>query len=240
MTSKSLSDTILGHLQGVRQERALREAEPELGHRAQQIREYQAERLRSTHADLLGQEQTRPAALFFLDQLYGTQDFVERDAQFARIVPAIVRLFSAEVGTTVAHLAELHALSERLDSAMARALPDSSLASREAYETAWRVVGLREQRERQLDLVEIIGRALQHYTQHPSLGRALTLMRFPARAAGLHALQQFLETGFDTFARLPSPAAFMQTIVTRERSEMHRLFGDDADGPWAAAAQLAT
>jgi hypothetical protein len=224
----SLSDSILGHLHTVRQERALREAEPELGQRAQLIRHYQAERLRRTHADLLGQAPTRPAALFFLEQLYGTQDFVERDAQFARIVPAIVRLFSAEVGNTVAHLAELHALSERLDTAMARALPDSGVVSAPAYDMAWRRVGQREQRVRQLDLVHIIGQALQHYTRHPKLGRALKLMRFPARAAGLHALQQFLETGFDTFARLPSPEVFMQTIVMRERREMHRLFGDSS------------
>ena len=46
-----------------------------------------------------------------LDELYGPQDFSDRDAQFARVVPALVRLFPQELVETVAVLARLHALS---------------------------------------------------------------------------------------------------------------------------------
>lgn len=222
----SVADTILANLQAVNTERATRAADPQLGRSARKVRHYQSERMRLTHADLLSDARTRPAAVFFLEQLYGTQDFVERDAQFERIVPTIVRLFSGEVARTVAHLAELHALSERLDTAVARQLPlvSDQTPFPEIYRQAWQRVGEPHARERQVELVETVGRALLHYTQHPSLGKALKFMRLPARAAGLSALQSFLETGFDTFARLPDAAGFVRTIVARERLEMARLF----------------
>jgi subtilisin family serine protease len=50
-------------------------------------------------------------------------------------------------------------------------------------------------------LVGLVGQALVRYTTHPTLGRMLKMMRLPARAAGLSALQTFLETGFSTFGR---------------------------------------
>ena len=80
------------------------------------------------------------AARFFLDDLYGPQDFAERDAQFARIVPALVRLFPDEVVATVDSLAALHALSESLDSRMGRLLP-SAFVDAEAYRRAWQATG---------------------------------------------------------------------------------------------------
>jgi hypothetical protein len=214
---------ILANLQAVEHERTLRAAEPELGRRARAVRIWQAERLRSTHADLLQAEDTRAAAGFFLEQLYGAEDFVERDAQFARIVPAIVRLFSAEVCGTVARLAELHALSERLDTDMARALENERLDA-DLYRVAWRAVGQPQAREQQTRLAHDIGLSLVRYTRHPKLGMALRLMRMPARASGLQALQRFLETGFETFGRLPDPQGFVLTICQREREHVAALF----------------
>jgi len=46
-----------------------------------------------------------PAAHFFLEELYGPRDFADRDTQFARVVPALVRLFPREIVATVAILA---------------------------------------------------------------------------------------------------------------------------------------
>ena len=187
------------------------------------LREWQAARLRRTHADLLNTAATREAAQFFLDQLYGSQDFLDRDVQFARIVPVIARLFSADVRRTVMHLAELHALSETLDTAMALTLAHTAVNS-VCYRQTWLAVGRRNDRERQIELVGLIGKSLMRYTRHPSLGRALRLMRLPAKAAGLNALQRFLETGFATFGALPDPQAFVDALCTAERLEAQQLF----------------
>ena len=115
-----LAASILGHLQQVDAERSHRAADQALAQQVSAVKAYQRERFSRTHADLLAHPRYAAAARFFLDDLYGPQDFAERDAQFARIVPALVRLFPHEVVATVESLAELHALSESLDSAMAR------------------------------------------------------------------------------------------------------------------------
>jgi hypothetical protein len=58
----------------------------------------------------------------------------------------------------------------------------------------------------------------------------LKMMRAPASAAGLGALQRFLECGFDTFramARRPDGAEkFLETIQTRESALIALLFDD--------------
>ena len=220
--------TIIGHLESVTRERLRRAADPSLSHRARAVREYQAARFRQTYADLLAAYETRAAANFFLNELYGVQDFFDRDAQFQRVVPGLVRLFSAEVVTTVEQVAELHALSERLDTRMAQELSATEALDNLTYGQAWRRLGEPHLRERQVVLVGQVGQSLLRYTRHPALGRALRLMRLPARAAGLDALQSFLERGFATFGNLAEPQQFLSTIQSREREYARRLFAADA------------
>jgi hypothetical protein len=224
LTSDERVQLILGHLAQVSRERQARGADSSLALRAQAIRRFQTERFRQTYVDLLTNPTTRPAAEFFLDELYGTQDFLARDAQFQRIVPSIVKLFSADVAETVALLAELHSLSETLDTRMARELHPGKAVDAETYGVAWRAVGELDLRSRQIDCVGLIGQRLIRYTTHPALGRALRLMRLPARAAKLHDLQAFLERGFDTFGALPDPQGFLATVQGRERRTAATLF----------------
>ena len=66
------------------------------------LKAYQQQRFSRTYADLLASSRYAAASRFFLDELYGPQDFSDRDAQFARVVPALVRLFPQELVETVA------------------------------------------------------------------------------------------------------------------------------------------
>jgi hypothetical protein len=164
-----------------------------------------------------------------LNDLYGPHDFAERDGQFARIVPALVRLFPADIVRTVAALAELHALSEQLDGEMARTIDGERLDER-TYRQAWQLVGRPADRARQIQLMLDVGMALDRFTQKPLLRHSLRLMRGPAAAAGLGALQRFLENGFDTFREMRGAAGFLDTIAQRERRLAAELFGHgDAD-----------
>ncbi len=226
VTAEERSKRILSFLHAVAQERQQRRANPALAARAQEIREYQAERFRHTYRDLLSSPATQAAARFFLDELYGSQDFLQRDAQFERIVPTIARLFSADVAETVSLLAELHALSESLDSRMAQCVPEGVSLNTITYGQAWRQVGEPRLRERQIACVGLIGQRLVRYTTHPALGHALRLMRLPARAAGLKDLQAFLERGFETFGGLSNPQAFIDVIQERERRLAQKLYSE--------------
>ena len=55
-----------------------------------------------------------------------------------------------------------------------------------------------------------VGVALDSYTRNPLLRHTLRLMRTPAQAAGLSALQTFLERGFDTFRAMKGADTFLQ------------------------------
>lgn len=221
---------ILEQLRSVTAERQLQAADPALGRLVQAVKAYQHRRFERSYGDLLQDPSSRDAALFFLTDLYGAQDFSARDAQFARIVSPLDRLFPGEIVRTVRDLAELHALSESLDRRLAQALrgplPDAG-----SYLAAWCAVGDPALRERQIQLMLGVGKALVGYTRNRWLRHSLRLMRTPARAAGLGSLHDFLERGFDTFAGLQRPQLFLDTLAERERALAALLFSRPALPP---------
>ena len=213
-------------LQQVESERLLRLSVPGLLNRVQAVKGFQHARFEQNYADLQGEPRYAKATAFFLEDIYSSADFSERDAQFARIVPALVRLFPRDIVATVAQLAELHALSERLDTAMAGEFHDTQVTA-PTYAAAWRAVGEPQSRQRQVELMLAVGSALDRYTRKPFWRQSLKLMRGPAQAAGLGALQQMLEKGFDTFRGLEGAQEFLNTISLRETNLSRRLFAGE-------------
>lgn len=217
------TDQILGWLAAVDGERQSRNADPELLRSVMSVKRYQQNRFRMTYADLLASSRYGRSAEFFLNDLYGPNDFADRDRQFARITPKLVRLMPPDVVATVADLTCLHAISEQLDTAMGRAVAGLALTPA-AYVAAWNVVGQRTQRTRQVELVISIGHALDRFTRHAWITTTLKLMRGPAHAAGMAALQTFLEAGMSSFQAMHGAAEFLATVERRETQLMDALF----------------
>jgi hypothetical protein len=204
---------------------------PDIGTSVTLLKRFQARRFAGTYADLLASASYGAAVGFFLQELYGDRDYRERDAQFSRIAGALDKLFPRDVAHTAARLAQLHALTEALDHAMARAVVLVDMDDVSGYAQAWKAVGRRDDREQQLENLVAIGAEMARLTRLPGLRMMLRMMRGPASAAGLSSLQRFLETGFDTFAgvaKVPGNAErFVETIREREQHLMALLF--DAD-----------
>jgi hypothetical protein len=222
------ADAILAALTAVQRERERRQADALLGKRVTAVKQRQQQRLAATYADLLANPRYRQAATFFLEELYGPKDFVRRDTQFARVVPGLVRLFPDEVVRTVVALAQLHALSERFDTQMGEAAGDAADHSLDAaaYGRAWRAVGQPAERQQQIALLLQVGQALDRHTRSRLLRASLHMMRAPARAAGLEALQHFLESGFDAFGAMAGAGEFLRIIGERERKLADELFAE--------------
>jgi hypothetical protein len=206
---------------------------PELVRALSDIKLFQARRFAGTYFDLLHSEQYRPAALFFLEELYGEKDYSERDFQFARIAAALERIFPQQVVQTAVSLAQLHRLTEELDLAMAQRWmtnPDTPEVAR--YVSAWRTVGRHSDRSTQLATVLDIGHELGRLTRTPGLRMMLKMMRGPASVAGMGSLQRFLESGFDTFAAMGRKGGgtdrFLATVLARESGLIDRLFDASA------------
>ena len=193
------------------------------------VKRFQAQRFKGTYADFLSDPGFAPATQFFLDELYGEHDFAERDQQFGRIAGAIERLFPDAVGLLAVDLAETHALTEMLDHQMAghwaAAAPGTDAESN--YIRCWRLTGRAADRARQLAVVQHMGAELQRLTRMKSLLFALKMMCQPAQAAGLGALQQFLERGFSAFAHMRDASRLMEAIAEREAAWIEHLFHGD-------------
>ena len=229
------AEAILANLKIVADERAVRAAEPALEAKVLALKEFQQRRFSHTYADLLSTDRYGAAARFFLEELYGPDDFSRRDTQFARVVPALVRLFPSEVVQTVATLARLHALSERLDTAMATHLEAAQIDAHR-YIRAWQATARADDRDSQIALTLEVASRLDQFTRKPLLRNSLRLMRGPARAAGLAELQSFLESGFDTFRAMKGAQEFIHMVGTRERALASSLFQADAAEAGAGSA----
>jgi hypothetical protein len=192
-----------------------------------ELKHFQAERLARSYEDIAAQPRYRAATGFFLADLYGPKDFSRRDADMARMVPAMRRVLPAFALETAAHAIELESLSEALDHRVAAALPDDPIDD-ERYAQAYRAGSTREQRMRQIELVVAVGERLDTLVAKPFIFRTLKLMRQPARLAGLEELQNFLERGFQAFHEMGGADHFLTTVRDRETQILNRLFSGEA------------
>jgi len=230
------ADHIHNSLEAVARFRELRAGNAPLSAANAAIKRFQAQRFGATYPDLLRSPRYQTAARFFLYELYGDKDYAERDQQFARIASTIARLFPQSVVNTAAALAEVHALTERLDDAMAHtclALQPASYSNdgeidAAGYIACWRQVADPAARHQQLEVVLALGQSLDSLTRKPGLRMLLKMMRGPASAAGLASLQTFLEAGFDAFQAMHGADEFLKLIASRETDWIQRLFEEDA------------
>jgi hypothetical protein len=207
--------------------RAARDPNDERNHdvRLSKLRNWQAERLARDYADLQKISHFKPACNFFLNELYGDSDFAQRDQDVERIYPIMVKLLPAQVLGTVSRAVELNALSHELDLAMVEHLPSGNLSAAD-YRRAYRAANNSEQRRNQLALILSLGRELARVVQIPLMFKLLQMCKWPARMAGLGALQGFLERGFAAFVELRGAGPFLQTIRNREVAFLQKQLSD--------------
>ena len=191
------------------------------------LKEWQAARLARTYADLLASPRYRPAAAFFLSDLYGPKDFRTRDEELARVVPIMVHVLPARALLTLLEAVKMDTLSESLDSAMVhalRALGKNRAIDWAAYVAAYRACGRRKDRELQIALCDKIGKTLDRLTRLPLIRISLRLMSGPAHLSGLGALHTFLQDGFDAFSFMKGADEFLAIVTERETALMQELF----------------
>jgi hypothetical protein len=198
-----------------------------------ELRRWQAARLRLSFAHFLADPSRRPAAEFFLDDVYGDRDFTRRDADIARVLPMMQRLLPEKLLATVADAIELGALTQALDLRMAESLqalaPRRRKLDESLYAEAYREVGLPRLRAHQIDLIRRVGGGFGRALKLPGVAALLAFSRGPARFAGLSELQGFLERGVAAFEELGDAEAFVAEIERAERKASKRLFAGEPD-----------
>jgi hypothetical protein len=206
--------------------RAVFANKPELQARLDELRAWQAERLLRTYADLNTSSRYKRAVGFFFGELYGGKDPRSRDRDLQKVQRVMETLLPAEALHALSHAIELEILTQELDAAVVRALPDGPITE-DTYARAYREVGRREDRERQIDLLHEVGNFLDHVVRKPLTRTLVRFARAPAHAAGLGGLQEFLERGLDAFESMGGAQEFLQQVRVREtRALDERLSGE--------------
>jgi hypothetical protein len=204
--------------------------------RLRDLRVWQARRLAQTYDDLRSDPRYAPAIAFFLNDLYGWLDSGARDRQLARASPLLRYGLPGAARAALERAIELDVLSTELDHAMVALISSCPISGAE-YVGAYRLVGRRDARERQIELVLSVGADLDRIVRYAWIGRALQLWQAPARAIGFGVLHDFLDRGFEAFRNIADARTFLKTIREREVQLMEQLFAGGGEEVFTAHSQ---
>jgi len=196
--------------------------------RLAELQKWQSERLLKSHADLRASARYRAAVEFFINELYSGGDPRARDRDLQRVHHVMERLLPREALRALMLAIELEIVSQELDADVVHGLPAGPLTV-DGYAAAYRRTGRRTDRERQIELLGLIGGYLDHVVRKPIIRALVRLARGPAHAAGFGTLQQFLERGLDAFEAMHGAGEFLTTIRDRETRAMERMFAGTPD-----------
>jgi len=202
--------------------------DPAARERLAELQRWQSQRLLRSHADLRASARYRSAVEFFFQELYGGGDPRARDRDLKRVHRVMERLLPREALRAMMLAIELELLSQELDAEVVRGLPRGPVTVA-SYATGYRGAGRRPDRERQIELLGIIGSYLDHVVRKPIIHSLVRLARGPAHAAGFGSLQEFLERGLDAFEAMHGAGEFLSTIRERELRCMERVFAGTPD-----------
>ena len=196
------------------------------------LQHWQRRRLDATYQDLRDNPRYLPACEFFLDELYGGRDFVERDRQLMRAAPVMRRFLPDHLLAAVGDAMQLQAVSQQFDLSLAALLKDVDPITQPDYARAYRMNADWEGRSHQLLLIRELGELLGETVQRPLVHRLIRLMHGPAVLAGFGRLQVFLRDGLDAFAEMGPADHFLDTISEREHAGLAAM-REGSDWPFA-------
>jgi hypothetical protein len=197
--------------------------DPAAAARLAELQKWQSSRLLQSHADLRANPRYRQAVEFFFNELYNGGDPRGRDRDVMRVQRVMEKLLPREALAALCLAIELEVLSQELDADVVRGLPAGPISA-ETYAEGYRRAGRRADRERQIELLGIIGSYLDRVVRKPVIRGLVRFARGPAHAAGFGALQEFLERGLDAFETMHGADEFLAIIRDRELRTMERVF----------------
>ncbi len=197
------------------------------------LRSFQSQRLATTHADLLASPRYRPAAEFFLTDVYAPRDFSQRDADLQRFYEGVSRVLPERAVSILANVVALSNLTNDLDARLAQVLVDDlgvvDSITPQQYAAGYRICNNYDERLRQIKLIGDIGYGIDRLVHIPFVAIALRLAHAPAVMAGWSELQHYLEHGFTAFKHMKGAEEFLATVDRRETAILDRIFAGDAD-----------
>ncbi len=207
------------------------ESQPDFRESLYRLQNWQAQRMRKTHQQLLEDEKYRVATEFFLQDIYGGIDLTDIANEAERALNKALKILPEKVMVTATYALELNALSAELDERLADYLFDimgEVEISMEAYTEAFRLSAPLELRQRQVDLARKLGVGLDKYVRSRVIHTTFKLVRKPAHKAGIQNLYEFMGKGFDAMRPMGSASMVIHRIVDREAELIEAIFSGES------------
>jgi hypothetical protein len=189
--------------------------------------DWQLDYLLQYFEDMQARRDQSAAVAFIISDLAGVE-ISQRDREFAKVVPMMIRMLPKSVLASAAAAMRLNAAVLENNLAICQALDAADLlsgaVSEQQYAKACRCVTTYRECMELVELTVTLGHELQHAIEIPMIGITLKAMRKPARLAGIGALQSFLETGFETFGALTNTDEFLDEIEKRMEKIFRRIY----------------
>lgn len=198
-----------------------------------QLRAWQTRRLSATYQHFLDSSRYRPAAEFFLTDIYAPRDFSQRNHDLERFYNGVNKVLPPKAVSILADAVELYQLSDRLDDELTKALYKDLEATDgitpALYAQGYRICDNYDARLEQIHLIGRIGLGVDKLVHTRFIGVTLRLAHTPAVLAGWGELQGFLERGFAAFKHMNGADEFLSTIINREIRILDRIFAGEED-----------
>jgi hypothetical protein len=218
----------LSLIESIAAARARLRGDPHKSRRLHNLQRWQAQRLQRTYADLYAIPRYRAAIEFFVHDLYGPHEYAQRDRDLQRVLEPWQHILPMRAMQAVTNALELEALTQELDLAMIEKLGNNEV-NVEKYAAAYRAVNRHNDRKHQIAFIIECGKALDALVANPWVRRALRLAKIPARVAGVSELDEFLERGYEAFAKMQGVQELLNAIELRETTIMNNLFAAHVD-----------
>ena len=220
---------IIRHLHGIRTMQEIAE-KAELMATIRSVQAWQCKRLLASHQHMYQQKRFRPAVEFFIDELYGPNDFSQRDQDIARVVPKMSTFLPQKALQSLASALYLNTLSFELDFGLAKQLVNIEI-NRDTYAKAYVSCNNLANRQQQIDYIRTLGNDLADVVKMRGISSLLFISRKPAKMAGVLALHEFLEKGFKSFKNLGNVDDFITPVVNKEHEIMQQLAKPNSPNP---------
>jgi hypothetical protein len=194
------------------------------------VQTWQCKRLLVSHQQMYQQNRFKPAVEFFINELYGPNDFSQRDQDIARIVPKMSKFLPEKALQSLASALHLNTLSFELDFALAKKL-ESTEINRDSYAKAYVSCDNLASRQQQIDYIRTLGNDLAEVVKMKGISSLLFISRKPAKMAGVLALHEFLEKGFKAFKNIGNVEDFIVPVVNKEHQIMQQLVNPNSPNP---------
>lgn len=232
-----IAQMILDMQRGVARQQQAAEAGPAPDLTA--LRTWQVDRLKRTYADFLADERYSPACHFFLSDIYGPEDYSQRDQDAEHIYRLASRYIPADMLRLFTDVIWLNKFTAALDLVLLEALVDklgvpltgqgAAALTPELYAEGYRICDNYEARKLQIDLLMRVIFDVGKGTQHPLVGVTLRMAYFPAQVAGWGELHSFAVRGAKAFQKMKKPNDFAHAIGQREMHILDRIFENHTD-----------